>query len=263
MNPQDAARAVDLVRKIRDLSQLPTQPKPFFQGAPMQNMEVMPPLEERWKNNPMYLEPTYKLDPKYADPSFKGQYKSDAYIRDDEAMKRNSERALNIVMNISGGMQKLGIPKLKIGNTGAGNSILNPNAVEGNIGQPLRKSISISNESPNLVKPLEAAQPLSQEAGFIRQAKGLSAEDIMAKHPDIQLKRDVPITDIYGNKVKIPEGEALTPYELKGNKVLLKDGETYIVSKNQYQNIKGNAIKGEAKPFAPELAGTEETIIRQ
>ncbi len=94
----------------------------------------------------------------------------------------------------------------------------------------------------------------------LSQAKGLSADDIMAKHPDINLKRDVPITDIHGEKHVIPEGEALTPYELKGNKVLLQDGETYIVSKNQYQNIKGNAVSGEAKPFAPELKGTEETV---
>jgi len=94
----------------------------------------------------------------------------------------------------------------------------------------------------------------------IRESKGLSADDIMQKYPDINLKRDVAITDIHGEKKVIPEGEALTPYELKGNKVLLQDGETYIVSKNQFQNIKGNAVKAEAKEFAPELKGTEETI---
>jgi hypothetical protein len=82
----------------------------------------------------------------------------------------------------------------------------------------------------------------------------------MKKYPNIQLKRDVPAKDIYGNKVEIPEGEKLTPYELKGNKILLQDGETYIVSKNQFQNIKGQSIGGEAKPFAPELKGTEEVI---
>jgi len=94
----------------------------------------------------------------------------------------------------------------------------------------------------------------------LKKAKGLSAKDIVAKHPDINLKRDVPVKDIHGKKSVIEKGEALTPYELKGNKVLLQDGETYIVSKNQYQNIKGQSIKGEAKPFAPELKGTEETI---
>lgn len=94
----------------------------------------------------------------------------------------------------------------------------------------------------------------------LREAKGLGPQDIMAKYPDLNLKRDIPVTDVYGNKAVIPEGEALTPYELKGNKVLLQDGETYIVSKNQFQNIKGNALSGEAKPFAPELEGLEETV---
>ena len=95
---------------------------------------------------------------------------------------------------------------------------------------------------------------------ILRKSKGLSASDIIKQNPDINLKRDVSITDIHGVKKVIPEGEALTPYELKGNKVLLQDGETYIVSKNQYQNIKGNTVSGEAKDFAPELKGTKETI---
>src|SRR3990167_9047751 len=96
--------------------------------------------------------------------------------------------------------------------------------------------------------------PLGDEANILRGVKGMTAENIMAKHPDIKLIRDVPATDIHGNKVKIPENEVLTPYELKGNKILLQDGETYIVSKNQFQNIKCNAISKEAKPFAQELA---------
>jgi len=100
-------------------------------------------------------------------------------------------------------------------------------------------------------------------AQSLRAAKGLSAQDIITKHPDINLKRDVPVTDIYGNKSVIPAGEALTPYELKGNKVALKDGETYIVSKSQAQNVMNNAQSGEAKTFAPELKGTEETVKGQ
>jgi len=95
---------------------------------------------------------------------------------------------------------------------------------------------------------------------IIRGTNGLTADQIMEKYPDIQLKKDVPAKDIYGNKVEIPEGESLTPYELKGNKVLLQDGKTYIVSKNQYANIKGQSISGEAKPFAPEMKGLGETM---
>jgi len=93
----------------------------------------------------------------------------------------------------------------------------------------------------------------------LRGTKGMTADDIMKKYPDIQLKRDVPAKDIYGNKVELPKGLALRPYEMKGNKVLLQDGETYIVTKNQFQNIKGQSISGETKPFAPELEGLEET----
>lgn len=106
-------------------------------------------------------------------------------------------------------------------------------------------------------------EDFSKESVFLREAKGLSADQIMAKYPNIKLKKDVPVTDIYGAKRIIPDGEVLTPYEMKGNKVVLQDGETYIVSKNQYQNIKGNAVTGEAKPFAPELKGLEETVYSE
>ena len=101
---------------------------------------------------------------------------------------------------------------------------------------------------------------LDEEIKILRGTKGMTAEDIMKTYPNIQLKRDVPAKDIHGNKIEIPKGEELTPYELKGNKILLQDGGTYIVSKNQFQNIESNAIVGEAKPFAPELKGTVETI---
>ena len=94
----------------------------------------------------------------------------------------------------------------------------------------------------------------------LRGTKGMTADDIMKKYPDIQLKRDVPAKDIYGNKVELPKGLALRPYEMKGNKVLLQDGETYIVTKNQFANIKGQSISGEAKTFAPELEGLEESV---
>ena len=83
---------------------------------------------------------------------------------------------------------------------------------------------------------------------------------ILSKHPDLNLKKDIPITDIHGNKAIIPQGEALSVYELKGGKVLLKDGEEYIVNKNHYANVKGNSIKGEAVDFAPELKHLEEKI---
>jgi hypothetical protein len=113
--------------------------------------------------------------------------------------------------------------------------------------------------SMNLLGGAEKATA-EELTNLIRGTKGLTADQIMAKHPDLNLKKDIPVTDVYGKKSVIPEGEALTPYELKDGKVVLQDGETYVVSKNQYQNIKGNAISAEAKEFAPELKGTEETV---
>ena len=77
--------------------------------------------------------------------------------------------------------------------------------------------------------------------------------------PTIQLKRDVHVTTLSGEKVTIPEDEVLKAYE-SGGKFLLKDGREYIVSKSQYENIKNNSLKNEAKSFAPELKGTEETV---
>ena len=118
-------------------------------------------------------------------------------------------------------------------------------------------------------KVSEAVKETEVVADTLRGTKGLSAEDIVKKYPDINLKRDVPAKDIYGNKVVIPEGEALTPYELKGNKILLQDGETYIVSKNQFQNIKGQSVAGEApilkqpsgKKFEPKPIKVEEKPV--
>lgn len=77
--------------------------------------------------------------------------------------------------------------------------------------------------------------------------------------PTIKLKRDVQITTLSGEKTMIPEDEVLKAYE-SGGKAVLKDGREYVVSKSQYENIKNNSLKNEAKEFAPELKGTEETV---
>ncbi len=92
------------------------------------------------------------------------------------------------------------------------------------------------------------------DAEKLKKATGMTADDIMAKHPDLNLKRDVTVTDVKGTKHTIKEGEALAPYELKGNKILLKDGGTYVVTKNQYQNIKNNSeVERAGTAFAPEI----------
>lgn len=102
-----------------------------------------------------------------------------------------------------------------------------------------------------------------ETADILRGTKGMTAEDIQKTYPNIKLTKEVKATDVYGNKVEIPKGEKLTPYELKDGKILLQDGETYLVSKNQFQNIEGNSIVGKPKPFAPELEGVEEVIKGQ
>ena len=87
----------------------------------------------------------------------------------------------------------------------------------------------------------------------------MSAEDIMAKRPDIRLKNDVVVKDVHGEKSVIKEGEVLTPYEVKGNKVILQDGKTYLVSKNSFENIKGNSQTKESG-FNPKMSGLYETV---
>src|SRR3990167_8464755 len=124
----------------------------------------------------------------------------------------------------------------------------------GERGEVLERKIAETIKNPKIGLSIEDVSKT------LRGTKGMTADDIMRTHPDIKLTKDVPATDIYGNKVKIPDGEVLTPYEMKGNKILLQDGETYIVSKNQFENIKGQSVSKEAKPFAPELKGTEESV---
>jgi hypothetical protein len=97
-------------------------------------------------------------------------------------------------------------------------------------------------------------------ARTLRGTKGMTADDIMKKYPDIRLEREVISKDVHGQKQTIPEGEILTPYELKDGKILLQDGETYLVNKNQFSNIKGHSISKEVSGFAPELEGLEETV---
>jgi len=103
-------------------------------------------------------------------------------------------------------------------------------------------------------------QETQEIAEVLRGTKGMTPEDIMKEHPNIRLDKDLTVKDVHGKSVNLKEGEALTPYELTDGKILLQDGETYLVSKSKFDTIKHNAEIGEAKPFAPELEGTEETL---
>lgn len=114
---------------------------------------------------------------------------------------------------------------------------------------------------------------------FIRNPKaGMSIEDVtkkkplgtiqgnktlvkdLIKQPDIKIKKDLPITVISGEKATIPANEILSVFKTKSGKFVLKGNEEYVVPKNQFENIKGNAVSSEAKKFAPELEGLDETV---
>lgn len=85
-------------------------------------------------------------------------------------------------------------------------------------------------------------------------------DDIDKTSEVLNAKKEIPVTDIHGVKTTIPAGEAMTPFEMKDGKIVIQDGKTIVVNKNQYQNIKGQSLTGEVKPFAPELAQTTETV---
>ncbi len=115
--------------------------------------------------------------------------------------------------------------------------------------------------------PQQATEVTPKEATGIPEVMAKPKEPTLAKKimengeqkPTLKLKRDVQVTTLSGEKVTIPEDEVLKAYE-SGGKALLKDGREYIVSKSQYENIKNNSLKSEAKEFAPELKDTEETV---
>lgn len=118
---------------------------------------------------------------------------------------------------------------------------------------------SIANNTLEFTKP-ERNLTFGGVTFKLKDSTKLTSADIIKKHANIQLKRDIVITDVYGEKATLKAGEGITPYEVTGNKFILQDGETYLVSKSQAQNVINNSKTGEAKPFAPELKQTEETI---
>jgi len=136
-----------------------------------------------------------------------------------------------------------------------GGFVKNPFAPKSKTSQPLTASQAIAKglTEEQYVKSQQLTQTL-------RGTKGMTSDQIQKQYPNIRLTKEVVAKDVYGNTVKIPDGEKLTPYEMKDGKIVLQDGQTYVVSKNQFANIKGNTVGGEAKPFAPELDGTEETV---
>lgn len=95
-----------------------------------------------------------------------------------------------------------------------------------------------------------------KEGGYIN----IMQSDIVKTHPDVNLKREVVIRNMAGERVVLTQGEAITPYELKNNRYLIKDGVEHLVPKKSFDVIMQNSIKAEAKEFAPELKGIGEII---
>lgn len=91
--------------------------------------------------------------------------------------------------------------------------------------------------------------PKAPDLPILRGTTKLTEKDIIDTLPNIKLNKAISAKNVQGVAVSIPKGEKLTPYIVKGNNVLLQDGEAYLVSKNQFQNIAQNSISAKAKPF--------------
>lgn len=87
-----------------------------------------------------------------------------------------------------------------------------------------------------------------------------STKVIGTPEPELQTKREVIAKDLAGNKITVPKGTVLKPFN-KDNKFTFKvGGKQYTVNKNQYQNLVGQSDVAKASPFAPELKGTVESV---
>lgn len=105
-----------------------------------------------------------------------------------------------------------------------------------------------------------AAMPLQSSPGLNIGKTVKPIRSVVDTDPILNTKREISIKDVHGQKAVLPAGEAYTPYLTNDNKVLLKDGDEFLVNKSTYDNVKGQSIKSEAKPFAPELEGLEESV---
>jgi hypothetical protein len=113
---------------------------------------------------------------------------------------------------------------------------------------------------PATTQPPKGVGDITQLPKPERYAKFKAPGNLIDEEPLLNTNKPIPVTDIHGDKSVIPEGEPLRAFELKGGKYYLKDGDEFVVNKNQYQNIKSQSVKAEAQPFAPELEGTTETV---
>lgn len=212
----------------------PSQPRPFFQGAPMDTMQ--------YKQPDTRMAQALRLS--WNDPN-----KIDAM----------TQAFLPLVMGMTGDVRNMG--GIKIGK-GSGNSILNPNAVEGNIGRPLSESESIVKEARNLVKSMpegfnqpsipKSLQSLAQEA-----RKYKSAEEFVSK-----INKEVPITkDRFGRTSLIRTQDTLPPLEAGHIRLYRAEGgkrnfDTALRKTNISELPKG-FVEGDTNFYTPSLADAD------
>lgn len=102
----------------------------------------------------------------------------------------------------------------------------------------------IKNSNIVQMSPKEAGQAVYGTNGKFK------GEDISRALPNIMLREDMTLKDFRGSKIKIPAGEGLTPYTIKGsNQILLRDGDTFVLQESKFKDLLTNADTAVPKPF--------------
>lgn len=108
------------------------------------------------------------------------------------------------------------------------------------------------------IPPIDVSvvEKVQKQISPVRQGLAYRTLNITGKDPDISVPKEMIAKDVRGQKVVIPP-DTYTPHKLNTGNVILKDGQQFTITKNQYQNIKNQSQPAEAKEFAPELKETE------
>lgn len=113
--------------------------------------------------------------------------------------------------------------------------------------------------------PKSLQQTLIKETKEIAKKTGKTVNEASFKtgvtpEPTMKTKREVTGKTVSGEKFTVPAG-AVVESSIDGAKVnITVDGKSYVIPKNQYQNLVGQSDVAKASPFAPELEGTVETV---
>jgi len=129
--------------------------------------------------------------------------------------------------------------------------------------EPIVESNGGGEKAQPEVKENDLFDLFSEERFQLQNEDELALEDITKQDPVLNTKRQLVVRNLAGEKITIPEGEALAPTVLTNSKIILQDGIRVLVNKSTYEMVKQNSLsEGKAKEFAPELKQTEETVKR-